>query len=52
MDGHMGSARRTTQNLKVVQVRGDEGLVLVRGALPGSRGERVILRRAVKKKVR
>jgi large subunit ribosomal protein L3 len=51
MDGHMGSVRRTTQNLKVVQVRADEGLVLVRGAVPGSPGERVILSRAVKKKV-
>jgi len=51
MDGHMGSVRRTTQNLKIVQVRADEGLVLVRGAIPGSTGARVILNRAVKKKV-
>jgi large subunit ribosomal protein L3 len=51
MDGHMGSARRTTQNLQVVQVRAEEGLVLVRGAVPGSPGGQVILSRAAKKKV-
>jgi len=51
MDGHMGSAQRTTLNLKVVQVRADDGLVLVHGALPGAPGERVVLRRAVKQKV-
>ena len=49
MDGHMGNVRRTTQNLEIVEVRGSEGLVFVRGGLPGSKGESVILRRAVKR---
>ena len=49
MDGHMGSARRTIQNLEIVEVRAEEGLVLVRGGLPGAAGERVVLNRATKK---
>jgi large subunit ribosomal protein L3 len=51
MDGHMGSARRTIQNLEIVEVRADEGLVFVRGGLPGAAGERVVLNRAVKKAI-
>jgi large subunit ribosomal protein L3 len=50
MDGHMGSARRTIQNLSVVEVRPEEGLVLIRGGLPGAAGQQVVLRRAVKRK--
>jgi len=50
MDGHMGSRRRTIQNLEVVDVRADDGVVLVRGGLPGACGERVILRPATKKR--
>jgi large subunit ribosomal protein L3 len=52
MPGHMGSRKRTTQNLEVVEVRADDGLILVRGGVPGARGERVILKPAVKKAVR
>jgi large subunit ribosomal protein L3 len=51
MDGHMGNTRRTIQNLKIVEVRGAEGLVFVRGGLPGANGCNVVLRRAIKKKV-
>ena len=51
LDGHMGSARRTIQNLEIVEVRADEGLVLVRGGLPGATGGRVVLNRAVKKAI-
>jgi large subunit ribosomal protein L3 len=51
MDGHMGSASRTIQNLVIVEVRGDEGLVLVRGGLPGATGDRIVLKRAIKKPV-
>lgn len=38
MAGHMGDVRVTTQNLEVVDVRADEGLILVRGAVPGAKG--------------
>lgn len=51
MDGHMGASRRTIQNLEVVEVRGADGLLFVRGGLPGAKGANLILRPAVKKKV-
>jgi large subunit ribosomal protein L3 len=51
MDGHMGAASRTIQNLEIVEVRPDEGIVLVRGGLPGAAGERIVLNRAVKRAV-
>jgi large subunit ribosomal protein L3 len=48
MAGHMGSVRVTTQNLEIVQTDADRGLILVRGAVPGSKGGWVFLRDAVK----
>ncbi|MDH3746984.1 MAG: 50S ribosomal protein L3 [Gammaproteobacteria bacterium] len=50
MSGQMGNARRTAQNLKVVRVDTDRNLLLIRGAVPGSKGGRVIVRPAVKAK--
>ena len=50
MAGHMGARRRTTLNLKVVSTDADRGLILVRGAVPGSEGGYVLVRDAVKKK--
>lgn len=49
MPGHMGDNRTTVQNLKVVQVRQDDNVLLVRGAIPGACGSYVIVRDAVKK---
>ena len=49
MAGHMGAVRRTTQNLEVARVESNDGLVLVRGAVPGSKGGWVEIRDAVKK---
>jgi large subunit ribosomal protein L3 len=49
LPGHMGSDRVTVMNLKVVRVDAAEGLVLVRGAVPGPRNCTVVLRSAVKK---
>jgi len=49
MDGHMGSDRTTTQNLRIVEVRADENLLMVKGAVPGSKGTQVIVRPAVKR---
>ncbi len=48
MAGHMGHVRVTTQNLEVVRVDADQGLVLVRGAVPGPANGWVELRDAVK----
>ncbi len=48
MAGHMGAARVTVQNLEVVVTDVDRGLVLVRGAVPGSKGGWVTLRDAIK----
>jgi len=50
MPGHMGDERITVQNLKIVQVREEEGVILVSGAIPGANGSNVIVRPAIKKK--
>lgn len=52
MPGHMGARRVTTQNLAVVQVRPEQNLILVRGAVPGPNGGMVIVRKAIKKAVK
>lgn len=49
MAGHMGAARVTTQNLEVVRTDSDRGLIMVKGAVPGSKGGWVTLKDAVKK---
>lgn len=49
MAGHMGARRRTTQNLEISRVEIEDGLILVRGAVPGSKGGWVEIRDAVKK---
>jgi large subunit ribosomal protein L3 len=49
MPGHMGNARRTVQNLRVVQVREDDNLLLVRGSIPGATGSVVFVRKSIKK---
>ena len=51
MAGHMGNTRVTTQNLQVVRVDVDRGLVLVKGAVPGPKGAWVTIRDAIKKAV-
>jgi len=48
MPGHMGSARTTVQNLKVVRVDVERNLLMVRGGVPGPDGSMVIVRNAVK----
>lgn len=49
MPGHLGDDRVTVQNLRIVQVRPDEKVILVSGAVPGSNGSYVVLRPAKKK---
>ncbi len=48
MAGHMGAVKRTSQNLEVVRVDDERNLLLVKGAVPGSKGGNVIVRPAVK----
>lgn len=48
MSGHMGSVQRTAEKLKVVRVDADRNLILIRGAVPGSKGGNVIVRLSVK----
>ncbi len=48
MPGHMGDERVTVQNLRVVQVRSEEGVILVSGAIPGPNGAYVVVRPAIK----
>ncbi|MEL6915932.1 MAG: 50S ribosomal protein L3 [Pseudomonadota bacterium] len=49
MAGHMGAARVTTQNLQVIRTDSDRGLIMVKGAVPGSKGGWVTIKDAVKK---
>lgn len=50
MAGHMGNAQVTTQNLTVVRVDAEKGLLLIKGSVPGPTGGDVIVRPAVKAK--
>jgi large subunit ribosomal protein L3 len=49
MPGHMGDDRVTVQNLRIVQVRPEENVILVCGAVPGSNGSYVVVRPAKKR---
>jgi len=51
MAGHMGNTQVTTQNIQVVQIDVDRGLVIVKGAVPGPKGAWVTLKDALKKPV-
>lgn len=48
MPGHMGQVRVTTQNLEVIQVREDDNLLLIKGAIPGSNNSYVVIRESKK----
>jgi large subunit ribosomal protein L3 len=49
MPGHMGQVRRTAQSLEVIQVREAENVPLIRGAIPGSNGDYVVIRESKKR---
>ncbi|AWI84568.1 50S ribosomal protein L3 [Alloyangia pacifica] len=49
MAGHMGAVRVTTQNLQVVKTDADRGIIMIKGAVPGSKGGWVTIKDAVKK---
>jgi large subunit ribosomal protein L3 len=48
MAGHMGNVRRTVQNLEIVRVDAERNLLLIKGAVPGHAGGRVVVRPAIK----
>jgi large subunit ribosomal protein L3 len=50
MAGHMGAARVTVQNLEVIRTDADRGLIMIKGAVPGSKGGWVTVRDAVKRR--
>jgi large subunit ribosomal protein L3 len=49
MPGRMGNEKVTVQNLRIVEVRGDTNILMLRGAVPGPKNGYVILKKAVKK---
>ncbi len=48
MPGHMGSERKTMQNLRVVKIIADKNLILVKGSIPGANGDDILVRSAIK----
>lgn len=50
MAGHMGAARRCTQNLEIVRIDSERGLLLIKGAVPGAKGGDVIVRLSTRAK--
>lgn len=50
MAGHLGNVRTTVQNLKLIRVDAERNLLLIKGAIPGFPGARVVVMPAVKKK--
>ncbi len=48
MPGHMGVDRRTTQNLEIIQSRPEDGVLVIKGCIPGPNDSYVIVRKAVK----
>lgn len=49
MPGHMGTTKSTVQNLKVIAVREEDGVILVSGSVPGHKGSYLTIRPAKKK---
>ena len=48
MAGHMGAVRRTVQNLEIIRVDQERKAILIKGAVPGPKGGRIVVRPAVK----
>lgn len=50
MSGHMGNVKRTVQNIEILRIDNERNLLLVKGAVPGSKGRDVIVRPSIKVK--
>lgn len=48
MSGHMGNVRRTTQNLEILRIDNERKLLLIKGAIPGSKGSNVFVCPSIK----
>jgi len=48
MSGHMGAVNQSTQNLQVVKVDAERGLIAIKGAVPGAPGGNVVVRPGTK----
>jgi large subunit ribosomal protein L3 len=48
MAGHLGDKKRTTQNLEVIRIDSPRNLLLIKGAVPGSKGSDVLVKPAIK----
>ena len=51
MSGHLGNVKRTIQNLEIIRIDNDRNLLVVKGAIPGSKGGNVIVRPSIKTKI-
>ncbi|CAM5195240.1 50S ribosomal protein L3 [Oligella ureolytica] len=52
MAGHMGDVTRTVQNLDIVRVDAERGLIMVKGAVPGHKNGNIVVRPAIKMTVK
>ena len=50
MPGQMGNSRVTQQNLEIVEVRADQNLILIKGAVPGANQSLLLIRKRIKAK--
>ena len=50
MAGHMGHNKVTMHNLEVVEINNEDGLILIKGSVPGSKGTLLVIRDAIKPK--
>lgn len=50
LPGHMGNEKKTVQGLEIIDVRKEDNLILIKGAVPGCKGRLVVLRRSKKGK--
>jgi large subunit ribosomal protein L3 len=48
MPGHMGQVRRPTQNLQIIPVLAEDNVLLIKGCIPGSKGDPVVIRESKK----
>lgn len=51
MPGHMGDKNRTMQNIRVLDIDNDKGLIIVKGSIPGSKGGYVYISDSIKKSI-
>ena len=48
MSGHLGNVRRTIQNLEILKIDNARSLLLIKGAIPGHKGGRVLIKPSIK----